>query len=420
MLCKCYRKNIGTRTVVTAILALFIYLTIGGCEKRTIIEPTEGIKLAAPQQIRVLLLNNTKHCALTPQESFTVFDADSGISARFSKQNGQVNVSLINGRVTIGGHTFGSRIEIKTESPFLARVNNALYRGNFTITANNDGQSFDLVNTLPIESYLAGVVGAEMPAYWEIEALKTQAVAARTYCMFIKKRFGVRRHWDVKSTQASQVYKGLAAESFNVNNAIEQTKGMVLTTAHKDGKYDIFPTYYSSTCGGHTENSANVFGDSYPSLKGAPCPHCKDVAQPQLLFWPAIEFPAAQVNASLLAKYPNLATLGGIADIKPSKVSNYGNGGRINSVRIVGQNGKALTIRGEDLRLTIDPTGKKIKSTFCNIAKTGDSYKFFAGRGFGHGVGMCQYGAQALARKGKNFKQILQYYYPSSKIVTKG
>ncbi len=417
MLRKRYSKKLRSRTAITAVLALFIYLTIGGCEKRTIIDLTEGIEPAAQPQIRVLLLNDITQCSLTPEETFVVYDIDSGAKASFSKQNGPTSVSIVNRHIFIGNHKFGSKLEIRPNTPFVTRVNNSAYRGRFVLTVSSDGKSFDLVNVVPIEAYLAGVVGAEMPAYWEIEALKTQAVAARTYCMFIKQRFGRKRHWDVKSTQASQVYKGLAAESFNVNNALAQTKGMVLTTRHADGKYKIFPTYYSSTCGGHTENSANVFGDSYPSLKGTKCPYCKDVAQPQLLFWTPIEFPVQQVNSALLANYPNLARLGGIKEIKPSKISDYGNGGRINSVRIIGQNGKTNTIRGEDLRLSVDPTGKKIKSTFCTMVKTGDKYKFFAGRGFGHGVGMCQCGAQGMARKGKNFRQILEYYYPYSKIA---
>jgi len=83
-------------------------------------------------------------------------------------------------------------------------------------------------------------------------------------------------------------------------------------------------------------------------------------------------------------------------------------------VRLIGASGKGESIRAEDLRLAIDPTGQKIKSTMCQVNDNGKSFIFTQGRGFGHGVGLCQYGALAMAREGKTYRQILDFYYPGS------
>ena len=82
------------------------------------------------------------------------------------------------------------------DKPFIFTVNQRSYRGNLVFVLNEDGSSFDVVNVVPLEAYLAGVIGAEMPNYWEPEALKAQTIAARTYCLYIKRRFGPRRSWD--------------------------------------------------------------------------------------------------------------------------------------------------------------------------------------------------------------------------------
>ncbi|NQT00595.1 MAG: SpoIID/LytB domain-containing protein, partial [Planctomycetes bacterium] len=91
---------------------------------------------------------------------------------------------------------------------------------------------------------------------------------------------------------------------------------------------------------------------------------------------------------------------------------------RLTKIKLLGSNGKIDSLRAEDFRLAIDPTGLKLKSAICQMVKRGDKWEFSSGRGWGHGVGMCQCGAQGMARKGKNSKQILSYYYPDSRIIS--
>lgn len=392
---------------------MFFFL-LGGCEKRKLIEPTSGMDSPERFWIRVLLFDNIKKCSLETESGLNAVDSKTQSKTRLGRKAQTIKVQLQSGKLVIAQKILGTDLIIKPDSPFFLTVNGQSYRGNLRLIVNPDGKSFDAINLVPIEPYLYGVVGAEMPDYWEPEALEAQAVAARTYCLYYKNRFGPKRNWDVSTTQATQVYRGLDAESATVKAAVNNTAGIVLVCKHTDGKTDIFPTYYSSTCGGHTENSKNVYGgEDFEPLAGVTCSYCRKVARMSFYYWPMVEFPVDVVSSRIIKKYPKLKSLGKIKNIEPSKVNRFG---RFTSVKLVGENGKNGFLRGEDLRLTIDPTGKKIKSTICQIIKFDDKFRFFSGRGYGHGVGMCQCGAQGMAREGKKAERILEYYYPGSKL----
>jgi len=273
------------------------------------------------------------------------------------------------------------------------------------------------INNVPLETYLAGVISAEMPSYWEAEALKAQAIAARTYCLYIKSRFGKNRNWDIKATQANQVYKGVAAETVRTNNAVNATAGMVLCCEDESGTCEQFPAYYSSVCGGHTENAQDVFGESAPALAGVDCPYCKEITRPDIFYWPMAAFDKKYVTERIIDRYPNLKDLGKIEKIETLKENIYGsNLKRIVSVKLTGSTGKTGILRAEDLRLAIDSTGSKIQSASCIIVSLEKEFIFVAGIGFGHGAGLCQYGARQMARDGKTAQEILNFYYPNSRI----
>lgn len=374
--------------------------------------------------IRVLLLSDVKACTLRTVCPFSVLDGQTGLQtqtpgARFDQTGGPISIRLTDGGITIAGQTFRDNdLVIFPEDPYIFNLNGNDYRGKLRLITNPDGSSFDAINLIPPEPYLAGVVGAEMPDYWEIEALEAQAVAARTYCFYIKKRFGANRNWDLRQTAAHQVYRGVAAESAQVWQAVNQTQGQVLVCRQSDGIEEIFPAYYSSTCGGHTENSESVFGDSFEPLIGVACPYCQSVAKPKYFFWPMTQFDKEDVITRLLRKYPNLKQLGEITGIGAAGQTDYGEFSRLTRIRLLGSTGKSDFIRAEDLRLTIDPTGRRFRSTICQIMELHDKWAFLSGRGWGHGVGMCQCGAEGMARQGKKAEHILSHYYPASKILT--
>ncbi|MHC4395508.1 MAG: SpoIID/LytB domain-containing protein [Planctomycetota bacterium] len=373
--------------------------------------------------VRVLLLNDVTACTLKSGSALSVIEPKtSAIEGYFGLSEVPMKINVSDSKITIAGRGFRSNeLIIMPGEPYIFNLNGDDYRGKLKIILNSDGSSFDVINHVPLEPYLAGVVGAEMPDYWESSALQAQSVAARTYCLYIKRHFGNRRTWDVKKTQANQVYRGVSAESPRIWDAVSRTSGQILVSKKQNADigYELFPAYYSSTCGGHTENSNNVFrGDSFESLSGVGCPYCRKVAKPRFFLWPMVQFDKDDVTGKLLKKYPKLKALGEIINIAVHKQSNYGEFSRLTSVKLLGSTSKSEYLNAEDLRLTIDPSGRKVRSTICQIVNVGDKWRFLYGRGWGHGVGMCQCGAQAIAREGKSARQILSYYYPGSRIST--
>ncbi len=402
--------------VIFVLLLLFNH----GCGKRKSEIATPDIKINEQYWIRVLLLNDIQQCSIHIDSNFSVKD-ETDAQNKKSKKNFKplkkpVIAKTVDGKINIASRSYSSnQIIISPEEPYIFNLNGKSYRGKLRLIANPDANSFDAINLVPLESYIAGVVGAEMPDYWEPEALKCQAIAARTYCLFIKKRFGVNRSWDLNKTAANQVYQGIEVESPTVWKAVKETSGIVLTCRQNDGSENIFPTYYSSTCGGHTEDSDNVFGDSYESLKGIPCAYCKNVAKQEIFFWPEVQFDMNDVTSKLMNRYQSLNRLGEIKAISVDKQSDYGEFSRITRIIISGPNNISEFLRAEDFRLVIDPTGKKIKSTACKLEISENGFVFTNGRGWGHGVGMCQCGVQGMAREGKTTEEILNHYYQNSK-----
>jgi stage II sporulation protein D len=395
-------------------------MIMAGCRERHVIEPTPQMGIAERFWIRVLLLDNIRECTVRASSPLSVINAvTQRAEGRFAEPDVLIKIRMSGGTISVGGRPIRSgEVIILPDEPHIFNLNGSAYRGKLKLVVNGGGKSFDAVNLVPLEPYLAGVVGAEMPYYWEPAALQAQAIAARTYCLYIKKRFGSGRGWDVKRTAAHQVYDGIAAERAQIWAAVEKTHGEVLVCEHPDGNEDIFPTYYSSTCGGHTENSKHVFGgDSFAPLVGRECPYCRGVARSSFFFWPTVEFGKASVTAKLLRRYPKLKRLGKVTEMRAAKQSKYEGFSRMTSVRLVGSSGENGFLRAEDLRLTIDPSGNKLRSTICQIRSAGDKWMFLLGRGYGHGVGMCQCGAQGMARKDKSASAILSYYYPGAKIV---
>lgn len=400
-------------------LLFFFTIVMCGCKSRKVTTPTPQMDAEADYWVRVLLLNDVNACILKTTAPFTIDNGQHQNPQTYPDcVNIPLKVAISAGEITIGGESVtGGHLIISPNEPHIFNLNGLDYRGSLRLIVNSDANSFDAINHVPLEPYLAGVVGAEMPHYWEPEALKAQTIASRTYCLYIKKRFGQRRNWDIRRTQAHQVYRGLAGESRQIWKAVNDTKGRVLNCKQIDGSEDIFPTYYSSICGGHTENSKNVFGDSFAPLVGVVCPYCKGVARPGLFFWPAVQYDQNNISEKLLQRYPNLKALGRITNIDPVGQSNYAGFTRLTKVKLLGSTGKSDFLKAEDFRLAVDPTGLKLKSTIYQMVKKGNKWTFLSGRGYGHGVGMCQCGAEGMARLNKTAEQILAHYYPGSKIV---
>ena len=155
-----------------------------------------------------------------------------------------------------------NRVVIKPNDQGFISTKRRWYRGEFII--ENRGGKLVVINNLPLEDYLLGVVPAEMPSKWNYEALKAQAIAARSYA--IANRGKRASHgYDLKDTPEDQAYGGASAETATTNSAVIETKGEVITYNKK-----IIPAYYSASAGGHTRNSGSVWNKDLPFLKSVP------------------------------------------------------------------------------------------------------------------------------------------------------
>ncbi len=363
--------------------------------------------------IKVLLDSSAEKVSFRIEDEYQIVNYDTMEILQATGSSDAVEATIDNNSIRVGQQIFKSSkviIQPKHNQPFVFNET-MTYRGGLELIINSDKKTLTVINNVPMESYLAGVVASEMPSYWETEALKAQAIAARTYCLYIKSKFGKNRSWDVKTTQANQVYRGVRAETIRTTDAVNSTFGIILC----DNEFtEPFPAYYSSACGGHTEDSQNVFGDSFESLKGVDCQFCRTTTRPSLFYWPDVKFDKETVNKNIFEKYPTIQQdLDSIKKIEAVKESKYDNNfARITSVKLTGSNGKTAFLRAEDLRLAIDSTGSKIQSASCTIISLDNEFIFTAGKGFGHGVGLCQYGAREMARQGKTAEEILSFYYP--------
>ncbi len=408
-----YRKILKAIFTIAIPGILFFF---SGCEKRQAEKLTPDMNSVEDSWVRVLLINDTNSFDIVCKSGLTIKNAEQRENTLFFADNSKCSVNYDSNSYSIGGSVMDCNdLVIHPNEPYVLNINGQPYRGNFKIIGNEDSKTFDVINHVPLEPYLAGVVGAEMPSYWEPEALKVQAITCRTYCLYIKERFGEGRHYDLSKTQANQVYLGVKAENKQIWDAVNNTKGGVLTV-EQEGKRDIFPTYYSAVCGGHTEDAEHVFGESVIPLHGVKCPYCKKVAKPKSFFWPKYEIEKQKAKRKLFARYESLKELVDINDIKIISRTDHGNYSRITKIKLIGTNGKSDFLRAEDFRLCLDSSGQKIKSTIFKLRETEDKLIFYDGRGWGHGVGLCQCGAQYLARTGKTAEEILYYYFPGAKI----
>lgn len=302
------------------------------------------------------------------------------------------------------GSTPGECIAIATDKTSL---NKACYEGEFVVSAN--GNKVNVVNVIDIEEYLRGVVPYEIGKLDEskIEALKAQAIAARTYAY---KHFGSRatQGFDVYADTRDQVYKGLHSATEITDKAVRETEGIVMTY-----NKEFITAYYHSTCGGQTEGVVTWGRPDHPYLQSKPdlrpdgTPWCRESNYTE---WTR-EFTEDelrdlfQTNAKeAKANVPSFSSIHSISILDTLK------SGRIHTLEISTNNGK-FTAKADKIRWLFKRGGTILPSCFFRIHHNGNLW-ILKGKGFGHGVGLCQMGARARAQAGQSYIQILTHYYP--------
>ncbi|MBX9940451.1 MAG: SpoIID/LytB domain-containing protein [Candidatus Obscuribacterales bacterium] len=299
------------------------------------------------------------------------------------------------------------------QSSCLIGVGNRYYRGSMLLkpTVKNGVSQISAINLLPVEDYLLSVVPSEVPRSWPDEALKAQAVAARSYA-YANLNKNQKLGFDVRDTVDDQVYLGVQSESEETNRACAETRGIVLK---HNGK--VISAFFHSTSGGTTEVSESVWGKPLPYLKSV---YDYDDESPHFNWQREVK---VQTLTNLLqqASGPQSNGSGSISPpVSPLLsdgssrservlallvVSRYpGEAKRVKNLMVVGESRIRLLSGAEARRLF------NLPSTQFSVYQNGDAF-IFGGRGFGHGLGLSQWGAKALADRGYNAAQILSYYY---------
>jgi stage II sporulation protein D len=279
------------------------------------------------------------------------------------------------------------------------QMNGKAYRGTIEIRKKRSGTLL-VINDLDLESYLLGVVAAEIPADWEMESLKAQAVASRTYALYQKQNAG-RRPYHILATVDSQMYLGKRGERERAAQAVEVTRGMVITYQGQ-----VIPAFYHASCGGHTEDALELWGIDEPYLKGVDC-DCQNISK--YGSWEKRVTMAGMIRALRREGYR-------LGDIGSVEIGTLTAAGRVKNV-LFRHAGGTTSVPAETLRATLGYSS--LPSIFFE-PEIIDREVVLSGRGLGHGVGLCQWGAREMARTGAGFQAILAYYYPGTAISRRG
>jgi len=350
--------------------------------------------LVEDTMIRVLIGKDKNYADVGADSNIIVYDAFS--DKMLFSGNGPVNFSKnVKGIAINRKQSVASSFRIEADSRII-RLDNRHYRGHFTLLAGKKGLS--IINHVQINKYLYGVVPREMPHSWAKQALMAQAIAARTYVLYIKGK-SYSKPYDVQSTTSSQVYGGYDAEKAASNNAVDLTSGQVMT--HK-GK--LIVAYFHSNSGGHTESPGNVWSADVPYLIGVPDKFCKDNKKGDWEYFLTYDKIRSRLNRYGLS----------LDNVQGIKVKGRSKSGRALKINVVSQQGISM-LTGNNFRIKTDAT--KLKSTLFQLEKSSEGI-LFRGKGYGHGVGMSQWGAQKMALEGYNFEDILKHYYHNIKIVS--
>jgi stage II sporulation protein D len=316
----------------------------------------------------------------------------------------------------------------------LVILGDAAYNGILRLSARSDlpGGAFDIIEHIPVEAYLCGVVAKEMYVNWPPAAYQVQAVCARTYALHERQRALIgRKSYDVESSTRDQAYNG-ATQNKAAGDAVASTRGVILTD---NGA--ILRAYYSSTCGGRTGAARDTWPTSagYEFNLAAPIQehHREFLCFDAPLFTWQVERPRddlikrfrayGQANGMLLRRIDGLASV---------QVLQTNGDGRPSEYKVIEPGGRWFKLRAEDLRLACNYPAPGVAEVTSKTRVNSGDVEFIIprvlasaagatitvkGRGYGHGVGMCQYCARNMALRGDDWRKMLATFYPGAQVT---
>lgn len=382
--------------------------------------PRAAGAMKAPPEIRVGLVDGANSVQICIPDGGELIDGAGFSVARADE--GALIIPLWYEAGLVSGPVDSSALFTALPGTGMIRVNGRPYRGKISVQAAGGG--LVVVETVGLEDYLRGVVPREVYTSWPEEALKAQAVAARTYTLANSGRHS-RRGYDLCADVHCQAYGGFFGEHPRTDSAVSRTAGVVATYKGK-----LISALYHSSSGGHTEDSANVWGWDTPYLKGVP-----DTDVSTYAYWFRFVTPF-DIEDALRA---NGREVGAVMDVTVAKV---GVSGRVVRVLITGAKGRVelsgeqlrtfLNLRSTNFTVSWDPapspgplwisTGLEPLVSLPPVSRSSAALGLLApgympphwvimGRGWGHGVGLSQWGAMAMAEEGHTYEDILRYYY---------
>jgi len=370
-----YIRNDGLKPFIYILLCLMIIPSLA-----------RGNSLAHQKIIRVALIKGTESVRL---EGIGVLAADE--NGKPLKDKSPFYLVRTKDGLSVNGKVVR---RLTVSAPVFIQVNGKKYHGNMEISPADKGLL--VVNELPLEDYLIGLINCEISSQWPMEAIKAQAVVARSYAVY-QKEMRKNAIYDLESTVMDQVYDGCEIEDSRAGRGVKETAGEVLTY-----KGNVIQAFYHSNCGGHTESSENVWGFSLPYMQGVDCSYC--LATPSAKWEQTI--PLNKIESLLKGNGYQVA---GLLEIRTGKKNRSG---RVTDLILISAKGR-LTISAVNFRKIIGYT--VIKSTNFEARIAGDD-AVFTGIGYGHGVGLCQWGAKQRAGDGFDYREILSYYYPGTRL----
>jgi len=387
------KKNISFRLM--AVSLVFFYAVSLPC-------PVFAEPVSAPPKVdqdpvmRVNIIDDTSGIKMVLKGRYKITDVISGISLSEGPYLTAKVEPGVDGIKLNAKDLASTGIRVKVFKDANIYIENKRFRGDVDILKKPNGNLM-VINYIPLEEYLYGVLYHEVSHRWPMEALKVQAIAARTFALY-QARQNKTKPYDLRSDIYSQVYGGRTSEKWSTTRAVDLTRGQVLTY-----KADIFPAYYHATCAGHTEDASNLWNIDIPPLKGVVCNFCMNSPHYK---W-SKELPLWEAEKILKDKGYAIDKIASI------EVLSTNASGRVDKLEIKSESNNSVILTGKDFRQMIGPN--EIRSTkFSASIKRGKLV--MAGTGWGHGVGMCQWGVYGQARRGKRADEILKYYYPGTEI----
>ena len=355
--------------------------------------------LYGPQTLRIAIRQGVPSVSIKIKGNFEISDLDSNLLIYKGRSLKNKLAQGYQGKIGISDiKTDSARVKIRLVKNGLIYINNRPFREDINLIFKDN--KLLVVNELNLEDYIKGVLSHEVSPWWPMEALKAQAVVARTYALY-HLQFTKNKDFDLTADVYSQVYGGRTAERWRSNRAVDLTAGEILTYQE-----NLLPAYYHATCAGHTEDAANLWNIDAAPLKGVACSFCVDSPH----FRWKTQMPLEEMRVKLNNKGIEVSKITGL------EIAGRNLSGRVTELRLICEN-KSLNTSAKDFRQALGPD--IIRSTNFNINIISDT-AYFEGLGWGHGVGLCQWGAYFMAKKNYKYQEILKYYYPGAELKTTG